>query len=251
MHDPMALICTVRYPWGHRSKGTVTCYWDDFILGWHVDSEKDGSDDSCGWFIRARHLDQKLLKQVERTFEIEWESNGYGWFNKDGSPRIGLNNLTLDMFRRACMKYYNNSWRKTNKFLKKHLLDIITLADGTFDSLNDLLNNKYEYERSRRIGDFAATILSCIARWDRPWYKHPKFHFWHYQLTIRPLQNFKRWAFGRCAKCKKGFPWGADVWSGGWNSKGPQWFKSEVGIHHSNCNDPSSKSIPQQEKYNG
>jgi hypothetical protein len=51
----------------------------------------------------------------------------------------------------------------------------------------------------------------------RPWYRHPKWHFWHWQLQVHIWQSFKRWAFDRCSKCGKGFHWGESVigdWSG-------------------------------------
>lgn len=69
----------------------------------------------------------------------------------------------------------------------------------------------------------------------RPWWKHPRWHVWHWELQIIPIQSFKRWAFSRCAKCRKGFSWGYSPISGSWEGKGPSWFRSEKNVFHQDC----------------
>lgn len=69
----------------------------------------------------------------------------------------------------------------------------------------------------------------------RPWYRHPRWHIWHWELQIHPVQDFKRWAFSRCAKCHKRFPWGYSVISGSWEGTGPRWFYSEKNVFHQGC----------------
>jgi hypothetical protein len=51
----------------------------------------------------------------------------------------------------------------------------------------------------------------------RPAWQHPRFHVWHYKLQIHPWQDFKRWAFSRCAVCGGRFKWAESVigsWEG-------------------------------------
>jgi hypothetical protein len=78
----------------------------------------------------------------------------------------------------------------------------------------------------------------------RPWYRHPRWHFWHWQLQIHPVQTFKRWAFTRCASCGGRFPWGTSGWTNSWSGDGPQWFKSERDLHHNDCRNPRSSQDP-------
>lgn len=60
MHDPMTVAFEIRYPWrkyGARGASEfLRNYREAFITIWHVDPEKDGSDDSCDWFGRKRKL---------------------------------------------------------------------------------------------------------------------------------------------------------------------------------------------------
>jgi len=58
----------------------------------------------------------------------------------------------------------------------------------------------------------AINLLSLM----RPWWKHPRFHFWHYRLTFYPWTFLKRWLFHRHsdkiahAKCESQLPWVRD-----------------------------------------
>lgn len=63
MHDPMTVAFEIRYPWLAYSKaerasrpkdGFRQTYREPFITIWHVDPEKDGTDDSCDWFNSKR-----------------------------------------------------------------------------------------------------------------------------------------------------------------------------------------------------
>jgi hypothetical protein len=77
---------------------------------------------------------------------------------------------------------------------------------------------------------------SC--RWfkeGRPWYKHPRWHIHHWKIQIHFIQNLKRWAWSRCAKCGGRFKWGYAPISTHWYSKGPQWFHGEDHIYHHDC----------------
>jgi len=69
----------------------------------------------------------------------------------------------------------------------------------------------------------------------RPWWQHPRWHFWHWKVRVVPVEGFKRWAFSRCAYCGKRFPWGYSPVTTQWNGTGPRWFRSEEYIYHREC----------------
>lgn len=70
MHDPMTVAFEIRYPWVSRRNRNSTSkflrtYRDSFITIWHVDPEKDGSDDSCDWFYsRLGHKEQAIVSRL-------------------------------------------------------------------------------------------------------------------------------------------------------------------------------------------
>lgn len=68
MHDPMSVAFEIRYPWlayskekraAHPKNDFIQTYRESFITVWHVDPERDGSDDSCDWFGRKRKLNPR------------------------------------------------------------------------------------------------------------------------------------------------------------------------------------------------
>jgi hypothetical protein len=74
-------------------------------------------------------------------------------------------------------------------------------------------------------------------RWyaPRPWWKHPRWHIWHWRVQVHPLQQFKRWAFSRCAVCGGRFPWGYAPVTTLWDAPGPRWFRAEPAVRHHGC----------------
>lgn len=219
MHDPMTLIYGCRF----------------FDL-WHVDPEKDGTDDSCGWFKRARHGNPTVLEAIRKGLASEWDGEYSGWFNKDGSPRYSTVAITLQMFRRAAYNYFGRSWTKTNRFMQRNLFEILAFAENPIDSLHDFITNKYGVEdRERRIDQMASILYGWIIRAEQPWYRHPRWHIWHWKLNIHSIQNLKRWLFSRCAHCGKRFGWGYAPVSHSWDNDGPRWLRSEKGVFHHEC----------------
>lgn len=50
----------------------------------------------------------------------------------------------------------------------------------------------------------------CKGFW-RPWWKHPRWRFWRWEVKVIPWFFFKRWLFWRCAHCGKGLTWKQNV----------------------------------------
>jgi hypothetical protein len=220
-------------------------HWEEFINVWHIDPCKDGPDDSCGWFMRARHGDKTMRENILKDFDFEWDPDYGGWFNKDGTPRLSPIGITLNMFRTAHWRMCGYKRGPHNRFMKRHLSTFILFAENNIDSSFNGIVGRYGFDkREDRIKGHADMIYSYILRLQRPWYKHPRWHFRHWEIKILPLNSFKRWAFSKCAGCKKGFSWGYSPVTGQWDLEGPQWFKSEESIFHEGCMPSLQSSKP-------
>ena len=72
-----------------------------------------------------------------------------------------------------------------------------------------------------------AIIIRNYKGFKRPWWKHPRWHFWHWRLQVHPLQNLKRWLFTRCAGCGQRLGWHSPAFAG--------WSQGERGTYHRQC----------------
>lgn len=199
MHDPDSLVCRLG----------------PFSL-WHHDPCTDGTDDSCGSFMRARHGDKAVLETIIRDFEFEWdrtyspsrsdhdEEDGpftehvyfQGLFKTDGMPNLSCHGIVLNLFQVAAWEVFGHSRRKVGRFMRKHLYDILMFAENPVDSLFDGLTLKYERgcheahtpkRREERIRRMAGCIYAFILRAERPWWKAPRWHVHHWRLTCAPF----------------------------------------------------------------
>ncbi len=216
MHDPHTLAFDIKYPWKNEHG-----YRDSFISIWHCDPCKDGSDDSCGWFKRARHGNQDVLRRIEKAFEFDWDSTftseGSGktydtglFYKSGGMPRFSVIAVVLNLFLLAAKEYYKDRcgddmtkmWSLANKFMCKNLYDIIIFAENPTDSLHDSLVQKWgdDDDRKARIHNMAGIIYGWILRADLKWYQHPRWHIHHWELQIHPWQKFKRWITGEAKR---------------------------------------------------
>lgn len=230
MHDPMTVAHEIYLRGKKDKKGN---YRSPIITIWHVDPEKDGTDDSCGWFIRSRHVDKKLMEKVIKEFEFNFRHNY--WFNDAGFPQFSVSATTLNMYNTASwivfMDLYGNGGyskkarRKHDEFMKKHLVDILRFAENPVDSLHASITMKYGCElKEDRPKEFARTVLCDVMRKLRPWYKHPRWHIHHWKIQFHPWQQFKRRYWDKCCVCgKRGFRGSA---IGDWNG---------TKIWHSQC----------------
>lgn len=212
MHDPHTVAFDIKYPW----KGKCN-YYSSFITIWHKDPETDGTDDSCGWFMRARHCSEKNLERVIKDYEFEWDADYGGWFNKNGTPRLSVIAITLAMFSRAAYAELRN-WNKVNRFMNKNLYEFIQFAENNVDTAHCSITSRYGFsEREARIRSMAVMFHTYVCRKLRPWYKHPRWHIHHWRIQVHPWQKLRRYLFVRCSRCGKRFGWNAcptGNWSG-------------------------------------
>ena len=245
MHDPMTTAFEIRQFWRKARNG----YKPPLATIWHVDPERDGTDDSCGWFMRSRHGNNDVLAKIIRRFSGEWtrqmrlsdgvnaelglfDGTPYGW------PAMSIHAIALNLFFYAAFEIFRTR-DKAIDFMRKHLCEILIFAENPVDSLHEGWMHKFGLDdretQEDRVKRTAGIIYGWILRESRPWYRHPRWHFWHWKIQIHPLQNFKRWAFSRCEKCGKRFAWGYSPCTTSWNGTGPLWFRSEKHVHHSDC----------------
>jgi hypothetical protein len=229
MHDPM----------------TVAFQIGKLVTIWHVDPEKDGSDDSCGWFIRSRHLDPKMLDKIASRFNFEW-SHGVpaGWFADNGEPNWSTHSIVMHMVQIVTGEMWGYWSRRQERFIRRNLWHILRFAENSCDSAYTSINQSYGRDPretpENRARNAASMMYSWVARQCRPWWQHPRWHVWHWKIQVHHLLMFKRWLFSRCCKCGKGFRWGESPVSGSWYGTGPLWFRSEQHIYHSNCDGASA-----------
>ena len=125
------------------------------------------------------------------------------------------------------------SGRKFPEKQASQLKDFVTNPDDNCQWFFD--GTAYnEYDITHAVFVIAAQVRRIIA--PRPWYRHPRWHIWHWQVQIHPLQKAKRWAFSRCAGCGQRFPWGYSPATNSWGGNGgPRWFRSEPNAYHGDC----------------
>jgi hypothetical protein len=283
MHDPCTVAFDIKYPWwkyrpwpkakrhyrgtcspGHeymwnrltdaekkgRASHWVDGYRDTFATIWHVDPERDGSDDSCGWSF------PKLTgEQWERLRNVAWSEGRNPYFlrcrDKEWigtraeaeSLYRGLVLLVADVLGIPCT--YDEAARHAARYI--HDPDcsdparVFCYLPGYHTNFPDDETDGPPYSGAtaeRRREHFAgvlAGVAVTLLRKRRSWWRHPKWHVWHWRVQIHPLQQFKRWAFSRCATCGRGFSWGYAPVCGQWDGDGPRWFRGERNVHHHLC----------------
>lgn len=224
MHDPMTVAHEIKWPISFR-KNSISGdkYYNPLITIWHVDPEKDGTDDSCGWFIRQRHVPKDLVEKVTKEFEFQFKHDY--WFNEAGYPKFSTMSICLQMYSHAAWNVFmwlagnkptNKARRRYDKFMRKYLFHILHFAENPVDSLYNSINLIYgEDKKEERIRNFVSIVLSDIIRKIRPWYKHPRWHIHHWKIQFHPWQNLKRRYWDKCCICgKRGFKSSA---IGDWN----------------------------------
>lgn len=169
MHDPMTQI-----------------YSNKFFILWHVDPCRDGTDDSCGRFIRSRHCDPKILKKI--ISEYHYQRNLL--FNEKGEPILSTIGTVINLFHIAVWEHFKHDQNKTSKFMSKNLYEIILFAENPLDSIFPSINAVKLHTRSidpdnGRMTELAHIIYPWIMRSIRPWYKNPKWHLHHWKIQMK------------------------------------------------------------------
>lgn len=281
MHDPSTVAFEIRYPWWRyrpwpkRTRRSMDDKWawdrlteaekvgrsqmwrdgyrESFVTIWHEDPERDGTDDSCGYSV------QKLTReQKDRLKHFAWNEarDPYymrcpekRWTGSDAEAEAIYRGLILNVARVLRIRM---SFEEAARFaaMEIHMPDC-TPRTGFLCFKPGWHTNFKEDRKDLREEEFWGRICN-IARWllteRRPWWRHPKWHIWHWRIQVHMLQEFKRWAFSRCETCRKGFRWGESPVSNSWDGTGPLWFRREKGVNHMKCSGQGVASATQPEE---
>lgn len=237
MHDPLTVAFDIKYPWRDKpSQFFPKGYRHTFITIWHKDPERDGTDDSCGWFMRARHGSPVTLERIRKRFDSDWDCEHGGLFVSSGAANFSTYGIVINLFWMAAFVHFgegSHGRERAFRFIQSHLAEILFFAENPIDSLQDGIVGRFGFDkRDDRIRSMASCIYSWILRAERPWYKAPRWHFWHWRVQVHPLQSLKRRFFDKCIVCgKRGFPRGVSA-CGNWDG---------TAIWHSTCDQANLK----------
>lgn len=236
MRDGNTLCFDIKYPWyetrpwpkgckkwedvpahkKHKYKEYLRTGWrESFVMIWH----RDPPAGECEWFRMKLSNEERKLLDHEIKFEIKY------WFNYDGkffTPKVSAEAIVIQAFQTIAWRL----WRREIK--AKYLSQVLSL---TYNHMDNFADGFRKVERGDDIIRSCYFIAQTIKRMHRPWWKHPRWHFWHWNVVVCPVQKFKRWAFTRCIKCGRRFKWGETCISNQWESSGPRWFRSESVYH--------------------
>ena len=207
-------------------------------------------DDSCGWRTPLMRADEKDAWRSRSDYEYTCV------FSKRHNTARG------ESFARVCYEpesthdavywiwrairhehlkdkwWYRTLWRYSSAPSPRELEAIQNLASNPVDNLQYTF--QHEIKDAETFWPFYRSVLRAYWRHARPWYKHPRWHFWHWRFQVHPWQTFRRWAFSRCAGCGKRFAWGESPVGFSWDSPKPKMFCSEVDVYHTDCAGMSS-----------
>lgn len=254
MHDPMTVAHEIKRPW--RDKPTQFWpkgYRPTIVTIWHVDPELSGSDDSCGFTIP--HLSER---QRERLKNFAWSEGRNPYFMRcRGEEWTGSRSEAEAIYRALllhvadCIGVPLTFWdasRQAATFI--HAPDCTDRAGALcfLPGYHSNFNEDRADQRERRFMEVTSGIARWLLRDRRPWYRHPRWHIHHWKIQIHAINDFKRWAFSRCATCGRGFGMGASVITNTWDSDGPRWFRGERDVHHMDCHAKGNANAPELEQ---
>lgn len=221
MHDPMTVAFEIKYPWpkywgGERSEWQRR-YHESFITIWHVDPEKghnhgNRADDSCGWFRppttqeerdHVREIGQREYSTLFGKRSATQEGKSYAYISFEPTPYDAVYWAWRQLkYEGSRHKWKFGPYRRT--LSAAELEEIYLLATNPVDNLQ---HSVAEVQNAEQCGQFFLTVYRCMTRFYRPWFKHPRWHFWHWKVQVHPLQKLHRWLFVRCDECGERFGW--------------------------------------------
>ena len=251
MHVPSTVAFDIKSP----LRGKPSSFWpkgyrNTLITIWHEDpmnfENKCGchDDDSCGWHTppytpadreRVKKLASQQYSQIfeKQVRTAEGASYAYVCFEPDCHAAIYWAWRAVKHEFRP-----RDVWQYDRRLTVAEKDAIYDLATCPVDNLQSTFREVKDLESFERL---FFCVFRAFTRFHRPWYKHPRWHFWHWRFQVHPWQQLRRWLFSRCAGCGKRFTYGYCPVSHQWDSPRPKLFRGEVGIYHSECSHMTMK----------
>jgi hypothetical protein len=210
MHDPQTVAFDIKAPWFKRWPNGER-YHPTILTIWHVDPEKGGSDDSCGRsYVRASpELRDKARKLGEQDQVFITGEHGYA---------MQPSELVMEVWQTIGARIFNRHRRGGVGLTHRELLYVLNLANNPGDNLRHSCSKAGSPEG---MGSLFVTVLRCYMTFHRRWWQHPKWHVHHWRFQVQWVQQFKRWAFSRCATCGGRFSFGYCPTTNTWSAGGP------------------------------
>lgn len=212
----MTVAFEIRSPFKDKSR----TYRPSILTIWHVDPEnfrfKNGDpklgtrdDDSCGWFTPPYR--QSDWEKIEKLATYQYGEI----FARQVATREGKDYAYICNQPETTYEVIYWMWRSIKAHGKKgwmygRLHNFLTA--GELEQIMILATNPVDNFKHHQITDensFVAMfrlIWYSYLRYNRPWYKHPRWHVNHWKLQFHPWQQLKRRYWDKCAICgKRGF----------------------------------------------
>lgn len=217
MHDPSTVAFDIKYPWKSKpSKFWPKGHRGTFITIWHEDPQnfqgKCGcrSDDSCGWFSPPLTTTrrEKLLNLTREQYSTIFE--------KQCREREGASYAYICFVPNAYDAVYwlwraikhmdrdRSGWQYGKPLSSRELDAIYTLTANPVDNVRLTVSNVQDLDSFESL---VFTVDRAYRRFNRPWYRHPRWHVHHWRFQVHPLQKLHRRLFVRCDACRKPFGW--------------------------------------------
>lgn len=199
MHDPMCVAFEIRSPFKDKNG-----YRPSIITIWHVDPETDGTDDSCGYSRpKSTDADREYIKEVAKDQYSQLFARKEALREEKDYAYICYNQDTYGTIYWLWRHFAKGKvrWQYGKHLSNQEMQYVYQLATNPVDNFQSYKNNDLqEFEQ------FVWLVYRAYKSYNRPWYKHPKWHINHWKIVFHPFQNLKRRYWDKCCICgKRGF----------------------------------------------
>ena len=192
MYDPSTLVCSIRV-FGRR-----------VVEVWHVDPERDGSDDSCGWTFPRLSDKQKAGISILANIEA-----AEPWYLACRRQEIISAADAVMLARQALRETALAINVKVSTKWMDELAIWLVCAQG--DNIRSMLafspgyHSSSEVDREEDRVECALGLFHYLARrilqHKRSWWQHPRWHIHHWRFRFPIVRWVRRKFIKRCYVC--------------------------------------------------